>query len=448
MRTWRLRFILRDLRDPLYFNSFFLILNSIIPPLFGFAFWLIVARVFPGADVGQAVGIIPMANLIAWSATLGLTIGLVRYLPEAGDGAKPMIRSALSVTLLATLALTALFIGGLPLWGEGLLFLHSPMGKVAFLLFTLAMALLFIIDTIFVAYRKAILSVVRNVVFGVVRIPMPILFASIGVVTAAGIFYSYALAMLLTLVVAVAILLPHLMPGFRPLPGLNLGGVRQAIRFSLGNHIAVMSNLVPGALLPIMILNTRPPVEAAYFYMTWIGANLLFIIPNATTRSLLAEGSHAVVDYRQGGRRILLFSLALLTPAVAVAYFLGDVFLSFFNSEDADYVAGGLGLLRLLALSSFFVLLLGLYVTAKRLEKKVLPVVLAGAVPDAITLSLSFPLMLVWGLEGIGWAWIVANGLTLMAIFLFDPRPITTDLLRPARAGTERTERALRPPAS
>jgi len=48
----------------------------------------------------------------------------------------------------------------------------------------------------------------------------------------------------------------------------------------------------PNMILPIMVLNVLGAEQAAYYYIAYAIAALLFMIPNAISMSLFVEGSH------------------------------------------------------------------------------------------------------------------------------------------------------------
>jgi O-antigen/teichoic acid export membrane protein len=64
-------------------NSLYLMLSSALQASLGFAFWIIVARLFSPADVGRASSLISATTVIAYLALLGLNSTLVRFLPTA-----------------------------------------------------------------------------------------------------------------------------------------------------------------------------------------------------------------------------------------------------------------------------------------------------------------------------------------------------------------------------
>ncbi|HDH87619.1 MAG TPA: hypothetical protein ENF36_06190 [Desulfobacteraceae bacterium] len=87
------------LNDPLYKNSFFIMLTSISNAGFGFFFWLIAARFYSTADIGLASAIISAMGLISMLSLSGFDISLVRFLPEREDKKEPINSCCLTISL-------------------------------------------------------------------------------------------------------------------------------------------------------------------------------------------------------------------------------------------------------------------------------------------------------------------------------------------------------------
>lgn len=431
---------LGDLRDPLYVNSFFLLANSVVPPALAFFFWYFVARYFEASMVGEAVALVLPATLLATGAGLGLQVGLVRFLPTAGPKAPAMVRSSLTLTLLAALGLVGVFMATIPLWGQALVYVVAdPRYVLAFFLLTEATALSAILDSIFIAYRRASYALVRNAVFGLVRIPLPFLFVALAWMGGISIFLCYALGALASLAVAMIVLLPRTLPKVRMRPGLDLASIREAMAFSLGNHVSALANLLPASILPLMVIASAETPQgglalAAYFYMALQGALLLFIVPGATASSLLAEGSNGIMDYPQGGRRALLFTFLILGPAVLITFALGDSFLGFFGP---GYAREGGPLLRLFSLASLPMAVNSIYMTSLRLERRVPAIVAVGVTPVFIILTTAYYLLPLWGLPAVGWGWLLGQGAVTLGVTLLDPlrNPLRLLISRSATPG-------------
>ena len=66
-------------RDPLFRNSFFLIVNRIFNASCGMIFWMIAARLYSISDVGLATALISSLGLIILFSRLGLDSTVVRF---------------------------------------------------------------------------------------------------------------------------------------------------------------------------------------------------------------------------------------------------------------------------------------------------------------------------------------------------------------------------------
>ena len=122
--------IKQRLKEPLYKNSFFLLLNSFLTGILGFAFWIVVARFYSPVEVGIVSALIAATMLLAVLSRLGFDMGLIRFLSAAEDKVG-MINSCLTITCLASLILSLIFAAGLDFWSPALSFIR---GDISFLL--------------------------------------------------------------------------------------------------------------------------------------------------------------------------------------------------------------------------------------------------------------------------------------------------------------------------
>jgi len=80
--------------------------------------------------------------------------------------------------------------------------------------------------------------------------------------------------------------------GIRVGLAIDRGFLNDAFHFSAGNYLAGLFITCPNLILPIMVLNTLGAEQAAYYYIAFAIASLLFMIRNAVSMSLFVEGSH------------------------------------------------------------------------------------------------------------------------------------------------------------
>lgn len=99
----------------LYTNACYLVADIAVVSLFGFAFWILVARLYPPAQVGLASATITAVILLSRLSTLGFGYGLIRFLTGAGERAKPLINSCFTIAGLVSLMASLIFLSGLRL---------------------------------------------------------------------------------------------------------------------------------------------------------------------------------------------------------------------------------------------------------------------------------------------------------------------------------------------
>lgn len=402
----------KDMRTPLYRNAVFLMANTVANNGFGFLFWMVVAWFYATSDFGMATALIAAAMLIANLSTLGLDIGLIRYLPEAKEQENSMINSAFSITTGLSIGISVIFLLGLGFWSPALIFLTENLFfSVAFIFVAIFFALSLVMNNVFIAKRSAKYMLLRNVVYGLVRLGLPAIFAVFFGVF--GIFASWGVAAFIALVVGWLFFMRKILPEYRPSLRASKTVVNDIFHFSFGNYIGGILSMLPTFLLPIMLVNLATPELAAYFYVAWMIAGILFIVPQAVATSLFAEGSHFQDRFSGDIRKSLRLILVLVTIGIIALFFFGNILLFLFS---ADYSENAFDLLRILAISAVFVSINGVYFTIKRVEKKVAPIILISAFITIMTLIVAYVLVPPLGLIGVGIGWIASQGLVSLAI--------------------------------
>ena len=153
-----------EAKEPLYRNAIFIMASSVIGTGLGFFFWVIVYQVYDPSDAGYGVTLTSTIAFLAGVATLGLGIGLIRFLPEADEPAS-LINSSLSISGLVGLALAFVFVLGAGIWAPELDFIQNPLYVAAILVTGMAYAFAPILDNAAIGLRRADLATWRNTVF-------------------------------------------------------------------------------------------------------------------------------------------------------------------------------------------------------------------------------------------------------------------------------------------
>ncbi len=396
---------------PLYANAGYLVADTIIVSLLGFAFWALAARLYTPVQVGLASATIAAVLLLARLSGLGFGYGLIRFLPSAGERSSTLINSCFTIAGLTSLVAALVFVAGLNLWAPALLYIRDPGPFVFFVLLTIAYTLFRLIDQVFIARRRAKFVLFKNAAAGMVKIVAVIAFVAF--FSAFGIIASLGLAIFVALAVALLWFLPRAQQGYIPIPSVSKKAVSDITHFSLGNYIAELLWFAPLMLFPLMVVNILGAETNAYFYIPWVIAQMLFAIPMAISYSLFAEGSHNESLLRSNTLKSVKLCLLILVPVIAVLFALsGKLLLLFGNS----YYENGTTLLRILVFSTIPVGINYIYLSVLRVKKNTTGVILVSASIACIALGSGYILMTSMGLLGIGVGWVATQ--TLIAVIV------------------------------
>ncbi|MBU3979532.1 oligosaccharide flippase family protein [Patescibacteria group bacterium] len=260
--------------DSLYRNSIYLMVSTAVMAFFGFFFWMINARLYTPEQVGIATTLISVMGLIAGFSNLGLNVGLVRFLPSSKNK-NELINSSFLISSVTALILSVIFLLGLHIFSPKLLFLRENLIYAAsFVLFVVALSNNTIVEALFVAYRSAKYTLVKNSVMSITKLFLPLALIVFG---AYGIFAAVGLANIIAIILSVFILIKLF--NFRIAYKHNLDEVKRIASYSFGNYVAGFFGSLPVMVLPLIIVNKLGAAEAGYFYIAMMIANLLFITP-------------------------------------------------------------------------------------------------------------------------------------------------------------------------
>jgi len=389
---------------PLYSNAFYLMLNTGVMALFGFFFWIVVARFYTEAEVGLGSAIISAMSLLSIISLVGLNISLVRFLPHA-DKPQELINSCYTLGGIISLAVAGIFLAGLGFWSPALAFVNqNAVFASAFIVFTILWTLQSLVNYTFVARRRAGFVLSKNTIFSVLKLAFPILFVLF--FHTFGIVASWGIAMAVALAVSIFVFLPKVQDSYKPLPTLKLSLLKDMWRYSSGNYLADLFSTCLPFILPLMVVNVLGAEQNAYFYIAWMMAGLLFAIPVAISTSLFAEGSHFEDKLKENVTKSLKFTYLLLVPAVIVLILAGKWVLLAFGQS---YSANGLHLLWVVGVSSLPLALTHIYSGILRVTGRIKELVAIWGCIVLVVLLGSYLIMPVTGIIGIGYAWLGAQ---------------------------------------
>lgn len=411
-----------------FFNSFILILNTLAGSFFGYAFWWIISRQFDPLALGIASGLFSAIAMVAALADMGLGVALVRYVHSLEKQQNGFINSC----ILAISFFAFLFSFGFMIifWaGDGSVEIRSEAlsSSLVFILSSVFFSLAQFLDRIFVAYEVTIFLFFRNLILNITRVA--VLFFLVKTYGVPGIILSIGIGSAVSLIFSLKSLVPKAFADFNFLGDFSWRHVRRYATFSLGNHVAQLAWSIPVYLLPVLVLGVFGSMVNGQFYLTWMVANFVYVIPGAISTVAFARFANQERLDINVFRKILGFTLFLLIPAVLAVLLGSPLILGWFGRS---YFADGKVLLVWLLLAGFPYAVNSFAVVSFRMQEKVRAVILLSGIILLASLALLLVLGKVWGLTGLGIGWFFAQlfGCLWLAVrvLLTRKRPLSRQL--------------------
>jgi O-antigen/teichoic acid export membrane protein len=403
----------QHVRTPLFANAYALMLNTGATAALGMVYWVLAARLYTTTDAGLGAAAISAMTFLAGVAQLNLAAVMVRFLPRARRGAARLVASTYFVITMTALLIAGFFVISLDYWFSSLRFLRDdPWLAAWFVLATLCWCIFVNQDGVLTGLRRATWVPIANIAYSLAKIGLLVAFASFGYL---GLFASWTVPVLF-------VLLPVNMLIFRRfIPQHERGSptettpieLRQIRGYIAGDYLGSLLRLGTTFLPPVLVTEIIGPQMNAYFFQSWIIAYNLQLVSAATTESLTVEAVWDEGNVRMDSWRILKHTLALVSLGAGVLLVVAPYILRIFGE---DYATEGTTLLRLLALAAIPQCVIFFALTLARVRQRIHEVVAIQAWSCAFILGLGLVLLRIYGLNGIGLAWLI--GQSILALFL------------------------------
>ncbi|MGO9791631.1 MAG: lipopolysaccharide biosynthesis protein [Solirubrobacteraceae bacterium] len=392
------------LRARAHQNSLYLFLSVVALSFLGALFWFVAAHMCASSEVGIAVGVIALLNVITSVGLLGFDSAVIRYLPQSTSPDR-LLSTLLTISAIAAALLAGVGVLVQPLVSSKLGVVHSDApALVGFVGYSVAWTVVFMLTSVFTAVRVAHYVLLMNLVIGVMRLPVLLAFSSLG---ATGIVGSWTVALALGSVAGLAFL--RLRTPYRVRIAARLEPLRGLIGFSLANWVGSFAEGADVLLLPLVVLALYGTSAAAYYYVAMMIATVLYNVAVAAGQSLFAEGAHDYGRLRSSVRSATSFIAVLTVPGILVVCALAPWVLDRFGGAYGQH---GAGLLRILALSAIPFAANAIFRTIVKLRYQNAAVVTIGIIGSVVSVALCYPLRSL-GLDGVGLAWLAGQLVTL-----------------------------------
>jgi O-antigen/teichoic acid export membrane protein len=395
--------------DPLFRSAYALILSTAATSGFGIAYWIVAARGYPPQVLGEQSAAISTMLMLSNFAQMNMFFALGRFVPTAGRATGRLIACAYAASAALALVLGVGFVLVAPAIAPELSSLFAGAGMAVAFVVSVALWCVFSLqDGVLTALRRASWVPVENVLFGLLKLALLIVFA--GVFVSGGIFVSWNVPVLLAVIPVNLLIFRRLLPA----RARAASGRAERSRFSfrsIGRFVAV--DYVSGfflqtytTALPLLIVATLGAEANAEFYVAYVVIAALDLVSVNLATSLLVEGAHDEARLHEYTRRILRRSAQLLVPAVIAIELAAPLFMRVLGPTYAD---GSTTLLRILALASIARMLNIVYMAAMRVQRRVGRVLATQAAISAVVVSLTLVLGPSLGVNGVGVAWLCAQ---------------------------------------
>lgn len=378
--------------------------STIVTSLLGVAFWWLAAHDFSKHSVGVAAAAVGAMTLLGFMSTLGLGTLLMGELPRLESGHRSLINAALTITAPAGALVGILFAVIAPEVSSN----FEPIAEswitvLAFATGVALTALALVVDQALLGLLRGSLQLRRNTVFaGVKLIALVPIAAFVVDAGSVWIYSAWTVGIGASLFVMTRFYRQRgddpLRPDFGPLKEMRLSAA--------SHHAFNVALQIPAMAMPVLVVGLVSAEANASFYIAWMIAGLLAMVPISLATVLYPIGSQDKTQMAQGLKLTLAiaFSLGILANLILVP---GAVpILEIFGSSYAEQ---GAGALHILVLGVFPLTFKTLYVSVHRVQRKLgsaLPIVWGGTILELVGAGAGSKLGS--GLTGIAWGWLVA----------------------------------------
>jgi len=390
--------------DGLRRSSSFLMLSSAIGAVFGFGFWLICAHLTSSVQIGYSASLIAYITLISTVTTLGLSNAVIRFLPNHKNKDE-YFTTALVLTFISSIVIGSILIESIKYISPKLSLLISNPEIFSLLLgFLVLTSIGSIASSSLLAQKDAKNIFIMALWLYPLRIILPFIFFGLNV---KGILIIITGTTLIGTIYEFYVLYKkhHKRAAFK------LSSLESSYKFTFGNFTGTIFGILPGTLVPIIVLNRLGPSLAAYFYIAMQFASILGIISSSSSQAFLSEASNDknTVNYMHHFIKGFKNLYSLLIPAMLVMIIIGTQMLRFYGYK---YYANGALLLVILSVASLLIGINWLGDSLLNVQKRPFAYGIMNFVNALIVIAVVYEFAH-RGLNAVGFGWLIAQALTV-----------------------------------
>ncbi|HWE10032.1 MAG TPA: phosphotransferase [Solirubrobacteraceae bacterium] len=414
----RLAALAEHLRIPLYRDGYALVLNSGLTAVLGLVYWLLAAREYSPHVVGVNTAIISAMMFLAGAGQLNLISAVLRFVPVLGTLRRRFITVCYGVAVSVAVGCAVVFLVGVHVWAPDLRAVGSSAAMVIWFIGATAVWCIFALqDSALTALGAAVLVPVENVVYGIAKLALLVVLASIS--PRYGIFGSWSAALLISIVPVNALIFGRLLRRRHTVGQRSVTAPTRAeiVRFAAPDYLGALLWLAAVSLMPVIVVAIAGATSNAFFSLAWMITLPLIAVSSSTGQALVVTGAGDPARLAEYARKVLAQTARLVIPAALVLVLGAPYVLRLFGGQ---YAHRGATTLSLLALSAIPNMITALYVSIYRVQRRMRAVVMLLAALCGSVLLLGPALLAVMGIKGVGLAWLVCQSIVAIALLSMD----------------------------
>lgn len=314
-----------------------------VTSIFGFAYWIYAARVFPQAAVGYGSAAISTMNLLGTVGMYGIGTMLIGELPRRKSRGGLMM-AGLIASFVGSLALGVVFAVASLAFGNHFVEISGTVGRMA--LFALGVAVTgatLVFDDATIGLMRGGLQLTRNAVVAIAKMAiLPACGLVLHDVFGVGIMLSWLIGTIVSLIpVMIMVKRAGSSVFYRP----DWESFWRLGKVTLAHNWLNLAINAPVKLVPVLVVVVVSPSSNAAYYVATMLASFLFMVPMHLSTVLFAIASAAPQMLPEKLRFVLRTSLVIGIPGGLILGVSSHYVLSVFGSSYASLATGPLWLL-------------------------------------------------------------------------------------------------------
>lgn len=301
--------------------------------VFGFAYWIFAARVFTQSAVGYGSAAVSAMTLLGTIGMFGLGTVLIGELPRrtARGG---LVSAALSASAIGSLVLGLGFALIALAFGNHFVEIDGTPGRIAIFAFGVALTgATLVFDEATIGMLRGGVQLTRNVALSVAKMAvLPICAVVLHDAFGVGILLAWIIGTVISLV---PVIIMFRRGGSKILHRPDWGLLKSLGKVAMAHNWLNLSITVPPKLIPVLVTIVVSPSANAAFYVAFMLASLLFMVPSHLSTVLFAIASATPEVIGEKLRFVLKLSLAIGLPVMLVLAVGSHLVLSVFGPDYA-----------------------------------------------------------------------------------------------------------------